>query len=70
MGVFFHMIHDCDESYTFSDNRLRRRGLKRLSVTSINARRDENGRKRHGYDGWRKDYDGLFTVIGSTLSAL
>ena len=57
---FFHMIYDADEPYTISDNRLRRAGLKKMSVTTINARRKEDtGRRRTGYDEWRAAFDSL-----------
>jgi hypothetical protein len=57
---FFHMIYDADIPYTISDNRLRRAGLKRMSVTTINARRTEDtGRRRIGYDEWREIFDGM-----------
>ena len=57
---FFHMIYDADEPFTFSDSRLRRAGFKKISVTSINARRKEDsGRRRMGYDDWRTKFDDL-----------
>ena len=57
---FFHMIYDADEPFKFSDSRLRRRGYAKISVTSINARRkEENDRRRTGYDDWRAEFDRL-----------
>ena len=57
---FFLMIYDDEESYTMSDQRLRRGGYEKVSVTAINARRtEETGRRRRGYDEWRADFDRL-----------
>lgn len=57
---FFQMIYDADEPVVISDSRLRRAGYSKISVTSINARRQEaSGRRRVGYDEWRADFDRL-----------
>ncbi len=59
---FMHVIYDADEPYSYSDARLRRRGFNQVSVTTINARRKEkSGRRRNGYDTWRKSFDRLLT---------
>lgn len=61
--AFFHMIYDCDKPYSFSDPRLRRAGYDRISVTTINARRqEESDRRRVRYDDWRAQFDKLRTL--------
>jgi hypothetical protein len=57
---FFHLIYDSDESFSISDASLRRRDYKKVSVTTINARRrEETKRRRVGYDEWRQEFDRL-----------
>lgn len=57
---FFYLVHDSEETYTFSDAMLRRLGYGKISVTTINLRRKEDtGRRRNGYDEWREEFDKL-----------
>ncbi len=57
---FFILVYDSDYDFGISDQRLRRMGLRNISVMSINIRRKEGtGRKRHGYDDWRANFDRL-----------
>lgn len=60
---FSLLIHDDDESFRPVDATLRRRGNKSVSITSVNARRQEdNNRRRVGYDQWRENYDNLIAA--------
>jgi hypothetical protein len=60
---FFMMIYDCEESYNPSSYTLRKSGFDRVSVTSINARRNEKtDRLRIGYNDWRQDFDKLISA--------
>jgi hypothetical protein len=57
---FFHIIYDADDPFTFSRSRLRRAGYGKISITTINARRNEDtGRRRVRYDEWRSEFDKL-----------
>jgi len=57
---FLIVSYDHDEDFGISDARLRRRGLEKISVSSINLRRTEDtGRRRVGYDDWRASFDRL-----------
>jgi hypothetical protein len=57
---FFLLVYDSDDDFGISDQRLRRLGLRNISVMSVNMRRKEGtGRKRHGYDDWRAEFDRL-----------
>ncbi|MBU6421096.1 MAG: hypothetical protein KGL98_10670 [Gammaproteobacteria bacterium] len=57
---FSLLIHDDDASFRPVDATLRRYGYNRISITSVNARRQEdNDRRRVGYDGWRDRFDQL-----------
>ena len=60
---FFLLLYDCEEPYTFRDARLRRLGIPKVSVTTINARRtEEKQRRRVGYDEWRTEFDRLLAL--------
>jgi hypothetical protein len=57
---FFIVVYDSDDDFNISDARLRRQGLERISVIGVNLRRREgSGRRRTGYDEWRKEFDRL-----------
>jgi len=57
---FLIIAYDHDEDFSISDARLRRRGLEKMSASSINMRRKEGtGRRRVGYDEWRAQFDKL-----------
>lgn len=57
---FSLLIHDNDESFRPVDATLRRYGYSKISITSVNARRQEdNHRRRVGYDEWRNQFDRL-----------
>jgi hypothetical protein len=57
---FFILVYDHDDHFGMSDQRLRRHGFEKMSVSSINMRRNEgSGRRRIGYDGWRTQFDRL-----------
>ena len=59
---FFTVVYDSDDDFNVSDSRLRRSGLNNISVVGINLRRREStGRRRVGYDDWRKEFDRLRT---------
>lgn len=57
---FFYLVHDGEESYTFSNTRLRNRGYENISFSTINLRRKEGTqRRRTNYDDWRAEFDKL-----------
>jgi hypothetical protein len=57
---FFYLVHDSEDSYTFPNPALRKRGYENISVSTINVRRKEGtGRRRTNYDDWRKEFDRL-----------
>lgn len=57
---FLIAVYDSDEDFGVSDQRLRRRGIEKVSVSSINLLRSEQtGRRRVRYDEWRADFDKL-----------
>lgn len=57
---FFYLVHDSEESYTFSNPTLRRRGYEKISFSTINLRRKEGTeRRRTNYDAWRAEFDKL-----------
>lgn len=57
---FSLLIHDDDVSFRPVDATLKRHGYKNISITSVNARRQEvNGRRRVGYKEWRERFDSL-----------
>jgi hypothetical protein len=60
---FFYLVHDGEESYTFSNPSLRRRGYEKISFSTVNLRRkEENGRRRNNYDEWRAEFDKLVSL--------
>ena len=57
---FFYLVHDSEESYKISNSALKKRGYENISMSTINARRNEKtGRRRHNYDSWREEFDSL-----------
>jgi hypothetical protein len=56
---FFHMVYDAEENFTMSDSWLRKQGLSKISVSGINARRKDSGRRRTRYQTWRSEFDRL-----------
>jgi hypothetical protein len=60
---FFYLVHDGEESYTFSNPSLRRRGYDKISFSTINLRRKEGTeRRRTNYDAWRAEFDKLMEL--------
>lgn len=57
---FFYLVHDSEQSYRIPNSVLRKNGYEKISMSTINARRNEdNGRRRHNYDDWREEFDSL-----------
>mgnify|MGYP001606494152 CR=1 FL=1 len=55
---FLIVVYDTDEMFKPSPYTLKKQGYERISVSTINLRRSEDrGRRRQGYDAWRKQYE-------------
>jgi hypothetical protein len=55
---FMLVAYDADDMFDVTNYILKRNGFKKISVKTINLRRQEsNGRRRIGYDKWRKQFD-------------
>ena len=55
--AFLIILHDADGLFSPTNHQLRKEGFNKISIVPINARILDSGRKRKGYDKWRRDFD-------------